>query len=179
MIESVTTGDGDHPFGPAYRPCVGIMVINGHGRLFAGRRAGMEDTGHVWQMPQGGIDHGETPEQAAWRELREETSIHRAALVGASANWLKYDFPRQARHRWQGRFTGQAQRWYAFRFLGRDDEIDLNACGDAEFSHWCWQEPHEILRSVVPFKRAVYEAVIDEFRPLLIPPSGSSPGLPP
>jgi putative (di)nucleoside polyphosphate hydrolase len=144
-----------------YRPCVGIMLFNASGKVFVGNR--IDVAGDHWQMPQGGIDAGETPEQAAWRELREEVGTEKAELLAASADWLRYDLPAALSRRvWQGRFRGQTQRWFAFRFTGEDRDIDL-AAHVAEFEAWRWADIGELSALAIPFKRAVYDRVVEEF----------------
>jgi putative (di)nucleoside polyphosphate hydrolase len=141
------------------------MLINAAGLVFIGERRGpLLD---AWQMPQGGIDRGETPRAAAWRELREEVGTDRARLVAESRQWLSYDLPPQLRPaRWQERYRGQSQRWFAFRFTGEDADIDLTA-HEPEFDRWRWASAPEVLDLVVAFKRPVYQAVLTEFAPLL------------
>lgn len=147
-----------------YRPCVGIMLIDGAGRIFVARR---RDTPDAWQMPQGGIDDGETPRDAALRELKEETGTDNAAFLAESRDWLRYDLPpKLAAKTWKGRYRGQAQKWFAFRFKGRDDAFDLTA-HQQEFDAWRWATPKEVMAGIVPFKRQVYEAVLEEFAALL------------
>lgn len=151
---------------PGYRPCVGIALFNAAGLVFVGRRS---DTPDAWQMPQGGIDPGESPRAAAVRELREETGVERASLLAESAGWLRYDLPAALRGRvWGGKFRGQAQKWFAFRFLGRESEIRLDA-HVREFDAWRWVALAEVPDLIVPFKRAVYVAVAAEFAPLAGP----------
>ena len=151
---------------PNYRPCAGIVVVNQGGLIFIGERRGLIGR-HAWQMPQGGIDKGEDPLDAAKRELQEETGIDRIELLAESSHWHCYDIPAERRpHHWQGRYVGQCQRWFAFRFVGDDNDVDLDAY-DPEFSLWRWAKPEEVLDLAVPFKRSVYQAVIDEFRPYL------------
>jgi putative (di)nucleoside polyphosphate hydrolase len=153
-----------------YRPCVGIMVLNRAGLAFIGRRIeGPEhiDASHAWQMPQGGIDPGEDPWQAALRELREETNIGSVERLGEIAEWLTYDIPREiVGQAWKGKYRGQTQKWFALRFTGADSEIDVaNPAGTQhpEFAAWRWEPMQNIPNLVVPFKRAVYERVIGEF----------------
>lgn len=153
-----------------YRPCVGVMVLNRAGLAFVGRRIdGPEhvDQTHAWQMPQGGIDRGEQPWPAALRELREETNIRSVERLGEIAEWLKYDIPRQIiGQAWQGRYRGQMQKWFALRFTGNDDEIDVvhpDGAHEAEFAAWRWEPMQNVPDLVVPFKRAVYERVVAEF----------------
>jgi putative (di)nucleoside polyphosphate hydrolase len=141
------------------------MLANQDGRIFIGERRGQ--AGNAWQMPQGGIDPGEKPLIAAKRELLEETGIASIELLAESAHWHCYDVPEDRRPRyWKGRYIGQCQRWFAFRFTGDDGEVDLDA-HEPEFSLWRWASPEDVLDLAVPFKRKVYQAVIEEFGPLL------------
>jgi putative (di)nucleoside polyphosphate hydrolase len=156
-----------------YRPCVGVMVLNRTGRAFIGRRVdGPEhvDMSHAWQMPQGGIDPGEQPWPAALRELREETNMSSVERIGEIADWLTYDIPRElVGLAWKGKYRGQSQKWFALRFTGDDGEIDIAHPAGAiepEFSAWRWEAIENIPQLVVPFKRAVYERVVAEFRGL-------------
>lgn len=150
---------------PRYRPCAGIFLVNRDGLIFIGERRGQ--AGNAWQMPQGGIDRDEEPLHAAKRELLEETGVDRIDLLAESAYWHCYDVPAERRPGyWKGRYIGQCQRWFAFRFTGHDDDIDLEA-HEPEFSLWRWATSEEVLELAVPFKRAVYQAVIEEFRPVL------------
>lgn len=150
-----------------YRPCVGIMLINATGRIFVGNRNDVD--GDHWQMPQGGIDDGETPEQAAWRELAEEVGTDKAILLGESREWLRYDLPGELSRRvWHGRYRGQTQRWFAFRFTGDDLDIDLEA-HHAEFEAWRWAELAELVELTIGFKRDVYRRVVDEMGRFAIP----------
>jgi putative (di)nucleoside polyphosphate hydrolase len=147
-----------------YRPCVGVVVVNPAGRVFAGQR--IDNPGPAWQMPQGGIDPGEELESAALRELGEETGIPPEAVevVAATRDWLRYDLPADLVPRiWGGRFRGQKQRWFLLRFGGPDSLIDI-ATRDPEFSRWAWMAPDELIGTIVPFKRPIYEAVFREFR---------------
>jgi len=153
-----------------YRPCVGIMVLNRAGLAFIGRRIdGPEhvDLTHAWQMPQGGIDRGEEPWSAALRELREETNIRSVEPLGEIAEWLNYDIPPEiVGQAWKGKYRGQTQKWFASRFIGRDSEIDVanpDGAAHAEFSAWRWEPVQNVPDLVVPFKRAVYQRVIEEF----------------
>lgn len=147
-----------------YRPCVGVVLIDARGRIFAGQRKDSEVA--AWQMPQGGIDDGERPRKAALRELREETGVTEELVdfVAKSPDWVTYDLPDHLVGKvWGGRFRGQKQRWFLFRFLGRDDQIDI-ATEHPEFSEWRWVTADEMLAAIVPFKRAVYEEVVAAFR---------------
>jgi putative (di)nucleoside polyphosphate hydrolase len=153
----------------AYRPCVGIMVLNGTGLVWIGRRHDApgepEGPGAWWQMPQGGIDASEDPAKAALRELSEETGITSVRIIAESADWYRYDLPPNLRPKaWGGRYRGQRQKWFAMRFTGRDEEVALERPGHkAEFDQWRWAAMGELVGLIVPFKRAVYEQVLAEF----------------
>jgi len=140
------------------------MLIAADRRVFVGRRP---RTPNAWQMPQGGVDKGETPIEAACRELAEEVGTTRALLLRESSDWLTYDVPDEARPpNWKGRWRGQAQKWFALAFTGTDDDIDIEA-HDHEFDAWKWVPAHELPALIVPFKRAVYEAAVKEFSDLI------------
>src|SRR5262249_12176695 len=148
---------------PGYRPGVGIMLLNRAGEVFVGRRIDMPAAA-AWQMPQGGIDPGEAPLQAALRELREEIGTNQAELLGQSRGWLKYDLPAElARTSWGGRYRGQRQKWFAMRFTGRDWDIDL-ATGHPEFDAWKWVSAERLPDVIVSFKRQLYIDILAEFR---------------
>lgn len=146
-----------------YRPCVGVVLANPKGLIFTGERV---DTPGAWQMPQGGIDEGEAPRAAALRELEEETGLP-ADLVRVEAelpDWVLYDLPDHLIGKlWKGRFRGQTQKWFLLRYEGPDTAIDI-AKHDHEFARWRWSTADEVLRDIVPFKRAVYDQVIEAFR---------------
>ena len=147
---------------PGYRPCVGLMLINRDGLVLIGERLNAAVGG--WQMPQGGIDADEAPHAAAMRELVEEIGTNRAELLAESRCWYAYDLPTEAIPAFHGgRYRGQTQKWFAFRFAGSDADIDIRT-EKPEFSRWRWAEPDEVVGLIVPFKRAVYEAVFDEFQ---------------
>lgn len=161
-----------------YRPCVGIALFNDQGQVWTGRRAGLsetqrsaEDAVFAWQMPQGGIDKGEEPLQAALRELYEETSIRSVELLAEARAWFSYDLdPAIIRKGWRGKYRGQTQKWFAFRFTGDDSEVEVlkpaNGAHPAEFSDWQWRDLAETPDLIVPFKRGVYEQVVTEFAPI-------------
>jgi putative (di)nucleoside polyphosphate hydrolase len=150
-----------------YRPCVGVVLIDARGLVFAGQR--IDSPRPAWQMPQGGIDDGEKPKEAAYRELWEETGVTRdkVEFVGKTHGWVTYDLPPELLGRvWGGKYRGQRQKWFLFRFTGRDSDIRI-ATDHAEFSTWRWITADEMLDSIVPFKRGVYEEVIRSFRAYL------------
>lgn len=151
-----------------YRPNVGLMVLNAHGLVFTGQR--LDNPGTAWQMPQGGIDEGEDADAAAFRELREETGIsaEMVEVLAQSTDWISYDFPVElAKKLWKGGYRGQKQRWFLMRFAGPDNLIDIET-EEPEFSEWRWMAPDELLDNIVPFKRGVYQQVLDEFRDYLV-----------
>ena len=144
-----------------YRPCVGVVLINGQGRVFAGQRSDMTDP--AWQMPQGGIDKGETVTEAALRELREETGVasDHVTVLGETKDWLPYDLPAHVLP-YRGKYRGQTQKWVLMRLVAGDEVIDLDH-EDVEFSAWRWMTAAELLSQIVEFKRPIYEAVLGEF----------------
>ncbi|MCB2081819.1 MAG: RNA pyrophosphohydrolase [Rickettsiales bacterium] len=149
----------------AYRPGVGIMLINKDGLVFSAKR--IDTSEEAWQMPQGGIDRGETPEEALWRELREETGTNKAEILHVTEDWLYYDFPNELAARlWRGRYRGQRQKWFALRFTGLDADINIET-ERPEFSEWQWVEASLLPDLIVPFKRRLYQAVLEEFRDFL------------
>jgi putative (di)nucleoside polyphosphate hydrolase len=155
----------------AYRPCVGIMLINRQGLVWIGRRfekQNDEGVGKWWQMPQGGIDGNEDPKLAAIRELEEETAVTSVRVIAEAPGWFTYDLPEHLIGKsWGGRYRGQKQKWFAMEFLGEDREINLAPPGHKqEFDEWRWAPMDEILDIIVPFKREVYAQVIPAFRHL-------------
>ena len=154
----------------AYRPCVGIALFNARGRVFVGRRRGLpSDDPYAWQMPQGGIDADEPPQEAALRELREETNVRSVAFLAEAPDWLYYDLPPDAlKKSWRGKFRGQRQKWFAFRFSGPDSEIDIHHPDGGEkpeFSAWRWEQLSYLPSLIVPFKQPVYRQIAQIFAP--------------
>lgn len=147
-----------------YRPCVGVMLINPAGFVFAGQR--LDNPEPAWQMPQGGIDRGEAPRDAALRELFEETGVpaHLVEVLAETTEPVRYDLPHDLVPRiWKGRYRGQEQRWFLMRFLGKDSDIRIDT-EHPEFREWAWVPVSSLVERIVPFKRAVYASVIDAFR---------------
>ena len=149
-----------------YRRCVGMMVLNAQGRVFVGRRINIE-VGEAWQMPQGGIDEGEGAKTAALRELAEETGTDKAEIIAESKGWYYYDLPKELIPKvWNGKYRGQQQKWYAMRFTGADSDINIET-QHPEFSAWKWVELSELPDVIVPFKRALYAALVAEFEKMV------------
>ncbi|MEO5323842.1 RNA pyrophosphohydrolase [Mesorhizobium sp. CC13] len=155
-----------------YRPCVGIMVLNARGLVWAGRRIAEPDselanTDQLWQMPQGGIDKGEEPYPAAMRELYEETGMRSVSLLAEAPDWINYDLPEHLIGiAFKGKYRGQTQKWFAFRFEGDENEIAIDpppGGHSAEFDRWAWKPMRELPELIVPFKRKVYEEVVSAF----------------
>ncbi len=146
-----------------YRPCAGVMLVNGDGHVFVGQRKDSDVA--AWQMPQGGIDKGEDPRDAAVRELWEETGVT-SDLVTVEAEtegWLIYDLPDDLIGKvWKGRYRGQKMKWFLLRFHGSDKDVNI-ATEHQEFSEWRWLAPDELSANIVPFKRHVYDAVLAQF----------------
>ena len=149
-----------------YRPCAGVMLANRAGRVFVGQR--LDTSSEAWQMPQGGIDPGESAEEAAIRELGEETGVHGGLveIIARSKTEYFYDLPDHLMGiMWGGKYRGQRQKWFLLRYLGRDDQVNIET-DHPEFDRWQWSRADEMIASIVPFKRAVYEKVVAEFRHL-------------
>ncbi|HJT43562.1 MAG TPA: RNA pyrophosphohydrolase [Rhizomicrobium sp.] len=147
-----------------YRPCVGLMLFNRDGKIFVGKR--IDQTVEGWQMPQGGIDKGETPKQAVWRELQEEVGTDKAEMLAEMEDWVTYDLPPHlVGIAFHGKYKGQRQKWFALRFTGQDGDINLTA-HEPEFSAFQWVSLDALPGLIVPFKRDSYKAVIAAFRHL-------------
>lgn len=157
----------NHPSGLPYRAGVGVMLINDRREVFVGQR--LDSTLEAWQMPQGGIDDGEDPHEAALRELEEETGIRRdlAEIIAESRGWLCYDLPDDLIGKiWGGRYCGQRQKWFAMRFLGSDRDVNLQTT-HPEFRAWKWASARDLPQLIVPFKRELYGDVLAEFGDLV------------
>ncbi len=153
----------------AYRPNVGVILFNRKGEVFYGRRVNdFDDLGappdrYRWQMPQGGIDDGEDVTTAAFRELQEETGVAAARLLLLTPGWLAYDFPPELGKR---KWRGQRQKWAAMLFEGNDNDVDLEADDHQEFDQWRWGDLEEAPDLIVPFKKGVYEELVEAMTPL-------------
>ena len=145
-----------------YRLGVGLVIINDQFEIFTGRRL---DNTKAWQMPQGGIDNNEIPLEAAYREMYEETGIKKSkvTLLKQTKTWYRYDLPQEIQNKfWGGKFRGQSQKWFLFKFIGTEFDINIET-KDQEFSDWKWSEKTEMLDSIVPFKRSLYQSVLKDF----------------
>jgi putative (di)nucleoside polyphosphate hydrolase len=152
-----------------YRPCVGAVLFNPTGLVWVGKRIPKpgDNLKDAWQMPQGGIDDGEDPESAVFRELMEEVGTADAEIIAETDGWLTYDLPEHLRGvSWGGHYRGQKQKWFALRFLGDDKAFDLNVHKQPEFSTWRWASLIQLPEMIVPFKRDVYSKVASEFQDL-------------
>lgn len=146
-----------------YRPCVGVMLINPRGHIFVGQR--LDSDTAAWQMPQGGVDPGETTRAAAIRELWEETGVteNLVTIEAESARLIPYDLPHALVPKlWKGKYRGQEQKWFLMRFHGTDTDVNI-ATEHPEFSAWKWMPRDQLVDNIVPFKREVYAQVMDEF----------------
>jgi len=144
-----------------YRPNVGIIILNARNEVFWGKRVNQ----HAWQFPQGGIKHGESPEQAMFRELNEEVGLlpHHVRIMGRTRSWLRYEVPDQwIKREWRGNYRGQKQIWYLLRFVARDCDVQLRASDRPEFDAWRWNDYWVPLESVIEFKRDVYQRALTE-----------------
>ena len=152
-----------------YRPCVGVMLVNGRGHAFVGRRIDTKE-GDWWQMPQGGVDEGEDLEEAMFRELHEETGARRetVSILKKMEESLRYDLPEELQGKlWGGKYRGQEQVWYLARFRGTDADIDLEAHDPPEFCDFKWVDPEQLPDLIIPFKRRIYRQVVEAFRELI------------
>jgi len=156
----------DNSFQKKYRKCVGIMIINNDKKILVGRR--LDHPSGFWQMPQGGIDDSENPEEAVWREMMEEIGTNKAELIRVSTQWIKYDIPSETLQTlpWGHKYVGQTQKWFAFRFTGNNKDINVQT-KNPEFSEWKWTNIDSIIDNIVPFKRNVYGAILEEFKDIL------------
>lgn len=152
-----------------YRPCVGAVLFDDRGLVLVARRADQpagEAGAGAWQLPQGGLDEGESPREAVLRELREEIGTDRAEILAEHGEWLTYDLPEHLIGKaWGGRWRGQRQRWFALRFTGAESDIRLDADAHQEFDAWRWARLEELPGLAVPFKRAIYERLAEAFAP--------------
>ncbi len=150
-------------FPKKYRKCIGIMIINSEKKIIIGRR--LDHPSGFWQMPQGGIDENENPEDAVWREMMEEVGTNKAKLLKISNQWIKYDIPPETLKTlpWGHKYVGQTQKWFAFKFTGEEKDINV-ATDNPEFSEWKWSEIDSIVEKIVPFKKDVYSKILEEFK---------------
>ena len=148
---------------PQYRRCVGMMILNSKNEILVGRR--LDHPSGYWQMPQGGIDLEEKPEEAVWREMMEEIGTNNANLIHISKHWLNYDIPKDTLEKlpWGKTYIGQTQKWFVFRFTGKDSEINVST-DNPEFSEWKWSKYELLADNIVPFKREIYKKIINEFK---------------
>ena len=146
-----------------YRKCVGMMILNSNKEILVGRR--LDHPSGYWQMPQGGIDDNENPKEAVWREMLEEIGTNKAELIKISNQWINYDIPSETLKTlpWGDIYIGQTQKWFAFLFLGEDNDINVGT-DNPEFSEWKWTRMDSIVDSIVPFKRDVYAKILKEFK---------------
>ena len=146
-----------------YRKCVGMMILNSNKEILVGRR--LDHPSGYWQMPQGGINDNENPKEAVWREMLEEIGTNKAELIKISNQWINYDIPSETLKTlpWGDIYIGQTQKWFAFLFLGEDNDINVGT-DNPEFSEWKWTRMDSIVDSIVPFKRDVYAKILEEFK---------------
>jgi putative (di)nucleoside polyphosphate hydrolase len=149
-----------------YRKCVGMMILNDKNEILVGRR--LDHPSGFWQMPQGGIDDNEKPEEAVWREMMEEIGTNNAELIKMSSQWINYNIPQDtlATLPWGKRYVGQTQKWFVFRFVGQENDINVGT-ENPEFSEWKWAKLNSLADNIVPFKRDVYKKIINEFKDIL------------
>ena len=150
-----------------YRRCVGMMILNNENKILVGKRLD-HPSGH-WQMPQGGIDDNENPNEAVWREMQEEIGTNNASIIQESTQWINYKIPLETLQTlpWGHKYVGQTQKWFLFRFNGADNEINV-VTEKPEFSEWRWSNHNLLIENIVPFKRNTYKKILEEFKDLLI-----------
>ena len=146
-----------------YRSCVGMMILNDDNKILVGRR--LDHPSGFWQMPQGGIDDHEKPEEAVWREMMEEIGTNNAKLIKSTNQWYKYEIPKETLKTlpWGNIYVGQSQKWFVFRFTGKDIEINVKT-ENPEFSDWKWSDHNLLTDNAVPFKRDLYRKILEEFK---------------
>ena len=149
-----------------YRKCVGMMIINKQKKILVGRR--LDHPSGFWQMPQGGIDENENPQEAVWREMMEEIGTNNAKLIKVSNKWINYEIPIETLQTlpWGKKYIGQTQKWFAFQFTGKDSDIEVGT-ENPEFSEWKWAKIDSMVDNIVPFKRKVYATILEEFNDIL------------
>ena len=146
-----------------YRRCVGMMILNNNNEILVGKR--LDHPSGYWQMPQGGIDQNEKPEEAVWREMQEEIGTNNATMIKESKQWINYKIPSNTLKTlpWGNIFIGQTQKWFAFRFNGNESEINVGT-ENPEFSEWKWSHNNLLVENIVPFKRNTYQTILEEFK---------------
>jgi putative (di)nucleoside polyphosphate hydrolase len=156
----------NNPLDLPYRMGVGLMIINEQNKIFVGKRIESRNQ-FAWQMPQGGIDVGETPSKAALREMHEEIGCNKGEIIAETTNWYCYDLPKKIIPKmWSGQYRGQKQKWFLIKFLGLDSEINLQT-EHPEFLNWKWIKPQQLSSHVIPFKKHLYDSVFKEFKHFL------------
>lgn len=149
-----------------YRPGVGLMIINDNFEVFVGKR--IDSKTESWQMPQGGVDEGESTQEAVLREMQEEIGTNLATIIAETKQWYHYDLPYHLIGKlWDGRFRGQRQKWFLLKYLGKDNDININN-HNPEFNEWKWVKMEELPQIIVPFKKNLYISVIEEFRDVIL-----------
>jgi len=157
---------GTEKLDPRYRRGAGIVLFNAQAQVWVGQR--IDNPSPAWQMPQGGLDPKEDAADAAQRELEEETGVpsELTEALGGGEEWLSYDFPEELRKQlWRGSYVGQQQKWFGFKFLGQDSDVNI-ATEHAEFGAWQWVELEDTVELIVPFKRDLYQQIVDQFLPI-------------
>ena len=146
-----------------YRLCVGMIILNKHNEILVGRR--LDHPSGYWQMPQGGIDKNEIPEEAVWREMMEEIGTNNAKLIHQSSQWINYEIPEDTLKTlpWGNLYIGQTQKWFVFQFTGKNSDINVGT-ENPEFSEWKWTNHDTLIDNAVPFKRELYQKVLEEFK---------------